>query len=223
MTFVCEYRILPEHTTRDACLTVFGGMSEGDDERELGNVKLLGRWACVGEARGYCVAEAESVVDVQRWLNAWISMADIKVWPCLDDNQQRELILGTSPDYLVNYDNVSGPAREGESLYFIRYKFKDGMSKQGFELFAKMTEEMDLADSGKCKSYGRWHIPSESFGVAIASAPSSFDIYKWAYNWSELCHCYISAVTRDEDTRAIIREGIGFRMKHDKIMKEMNL
>ena len=220
-TFICEYKILPEHSTREACMTLFGGMTTEDDARELGNVKLLGRWSCVGEARGYCIAQAENVVEMQRWLNAWVSMADIKVWPCLDDNQQRELILGHSPSYNVTYDHVSDAAREGESLYFINYRFRDGQRKKGFRTFANMTLEMDTADSGKCTSYGRWHVPSEGRGVAIASSPSAFDIYKWAHNWNELCECHIVPVTRDEDTRNIIRSGLGYHVKHSKLMEQI--
>ena len=80
-TFYCEYQILPEHTTRDACMTFFGGMTHEDDLKELGDVRLLSRWSCVGEARGFCVAQAANVVDMQKWLNNWVSMADIKVVP----------------------------------------------------------------------------------------------------------------------------------------------
>ena len=220
-TFVCEYKILPEHSTRDTCMTLFGGMTKDDDLRELGNVKLLGRWSCVGEARGYCIAQAKNVVEMQRWLNAWVSMADIKVWPCLDDNQQREVILGHAPSYNVTYDHVSEAPREGESLYFINYRFRDGHRAKGFETFANMTQEMDSADSGRCTSYGRWHVPSEGRGVAVASSPSAFDIYKWAHNWAEVCECHVTPVTRDEDTRSIIRDGMGYQVKHAQLMEQM--
>ncbi len=219
--FICEYTILPEFTTRDSCMTLFGGMTPTDDLNELGNVKLLGRWSCVGEGRGYCIAQAPTVVDMQKWLNGWISMANIKVWPCLDDNQQRELILGKEPDFKVEYNNVSGAPHENESLYFINYKFRPSHREEGFSAFAEMSREMDQADSGKCTCYGRWHVPSEGRGVAIASSPSAFDIYKWAYNWDELCVCKISPVTRDQDTRSIIQNGLGFKVKHSALMEQV--
>ena len=44
-TYVCEYSILPEHATRETCMTFFGGMTQEDDARELGEVVLMGRWA----------------------------------------------------------------------------------------------------------------------------------------------------------------------------------
>ena len=40
-TFVCEYKILPDHATRENCMTYFGGMTEDDDKRALAAVKLL--------------------------------------------------------------------------------------------------------------------------------------------------------------------------------------
>ena len=220
--FYCEYSILPEHSTREACMTLFGGMSELDDLKELGNVKLLGRWACVGEAKGYCIAKAENVKDMQKWLNGWVTMADIKVVPCLDDNEQRELILKGEPPYKVSYEKVGDAAKEKESLYFVKYKFREGNRQQGFELFANLSEEDDQKDSGNCTSYGRWHVPSQGCGFAIASSPSALDIYKWAYNWDSLCDVEVVAVTRDEETREIIKSGLGFEEKHKNLMEKLN-
>ena len=222
-TFFCEYKILPEHQTRDVCLTLFGGMTEDDDKRELGDVKLLGRWGCVGEARGFCVAQATDVVTVQKWLNNWVTMADIKVTPCLDDNQQRELILGQKPKYTVAYNKVGNPQKPGESLYVVKYQFshKRMLRNRGFSLFAKMTEEQDRMDSGNCTSYGRWHVPSLGCGYAVASCPSAMDAYRWAYNWNALCDCELIPVTRDEETRKIIQSRPGFQEKREALMSQM--
>ena len=221
ITYVCQYNILPEHTTRETCMTFFGGMTQEDDARELGEVMLLGRWACVGEAKGYCIAQAPNNFHMQQWLNNWVSMADIKVTPCLDDNEHRELILGKDPPYKVVYDKVGNMAKKNESLYFIKYKFKEGCKDQGFDLFANMTEEMDEGDSGKCTSYGRWHVPSEGCGYAVTSSPSAMDVYKWAYNWNSLCDCTIVPVTDDENTRKIIQCGFGYDVKHEKLMNQL--
>ena len=215
VTYVCEYKILPEHTTRETCITFFGGMTKDDDIRELGDVQLLGRWGCVGEARGFCVAQAPNNFCMQKWLNNWVSMADIKVVPCLDDNEHRELILGKEPSFMVTYDKVNDPPLENESLYFVKYKFRNGCINKGFDAFANMTKDQDEGDSGKCTSYGRWHVPSEGYGYAIASCPTALDMYKWAYNWNELCECIISPVTEDHSTRSIIQGGFGFQTKHE--------
>ena len=220
-TFICEYTILPEHKTRDTCMTLFGGMTESDDLRELGDVKLLGRWGCVGQAKGYCLAQAQNVASVQKWLINWVPMADIKVTPVLDDNEHRKLILKEEPRYMVEYKNVNSGPKQKESLYFIKYQFKPGCVDDGFKLFSTMTEEQDKQDSGLCTSFGRWHVPSLACGYAIASSPSVFDIYKWAFNWKDLCECTITPVTQDEVTRNCIKQGLGFKVKHQLLMEEM--
>ena len=221
-TYFCEYEILPESNTRETCMTLFGGMSEDDDKKELGNVKLLGRWACVGELKGFCIAQSKNAIDLQKWLNVWVPMANIKVVPCLDDNEHRELLLGNKPPYSVSYDNISEGAKENETLYFIKYTFHAGKRDTGFEAFKNMTLEADKADSGVCTSYGRWHVPSQGCGFAVASSPSACDIYKWAYNWNSLCDCEIIPVTTDSETRKIIRERPGFDQKHSSIMKQLS-
>ena len=85
-------------------------------------------------------------------------MADISVTPGLDDNEQRELLLGTKPPFNANNDNVSSNAMEGHGLYFIKYEFRDGCVSNGFDVFKNMSEEDDKADSGLCESFGRWHV-----------------------------------------------------------------
>ena len=32
-TYFCEYAILPQQQTRDACMTLFGGMTKSDDQK----------------------------------------------------------------------------------------------------------------------------------------------------------------------------------------------
>lgn len=220
--FFCEYKILPENATRDACMTMFGGMTKLDDNRELGEVKLLGRWACAGEARGFCIAEAKNVLDIQKWLINWTSMADIKVTPCLDDNQHRELILGKKPEYTVGYDKVNNPPKSGESLYFVKYQFRDGKRDDGFQLFANLSKDDDEKDPGNCTSLGRWHVPSQGCGYAIASSPTILDIYKWAYNWNSLCDVEVFPVTQDDETRDIIKGSFGYDFKHRILMDKMS-
>ena len=220
-TYLCEYSILPERTTRDTCITFFGGMSYEDDLNELGEINLLGRWAVVGEAKGFCVVEANNTVDLQKWLNNWVSMADIKVTPCLDDNLHREFILGKCPEYKVVYDKVNQSALENESLYFLKYKFKADKREEGFEVFANMTEEQDLEDAGNCTCYGRWHDPSDGSGFAVASSPDVLSLFKWARNWKELCDVSIYPVTDDLNSRMIIQQSYGFDAKYNIILNEL--
>ena len=149
------------------------------------------------------------------WLSNWVPMADIYTVPVLTDNEHREMLLGAASDYVVPYDMVDAAPKEGESLYFIKYKFHPGKRSEGFKAFASMTQEQDETDSGDCTSYGRWHVPSEGCGYAIASAPNAAAIYKWAYNWEPLCYCEIQGVTGDATTRAILRKapGLGARSR----------
>jgi hypothetical protein len=120
--FICEYNILDDYTTRENCLMLFGGMSRQDDINELGNVTLLGRWGVVGEVRGFCIVEAPDCETVQKWLINWVPMANIKVEPCLDDNEQRELILGREPSYRIIYDKINSlcslSSRQGSTFIF---------------------------------------------------------------------------------------------------------
>ena len=221
-TFLCEWNILPDSLTRNNCLIMFGGMTQLDDLKELGEVNLLGRWSCVGEARGYCIAQAKSVEQLQKWLMNWVTMADIKVTPCLDDNQHRELILEQEPSYKVSYDNINDPPKENESIYAVKYNFKEGCQEKGFEVFANLSEEDDKKDSGNCTSYGRWHVPSKGSGFAVASCPSAFDIYKWAHNWNSLCDVEVIPVTRDEETRNIIKTDPNYETKKRMLMDSMD-
>ena len=219
--YFCEYSILPEHTTRETCMTLFGGMTYDDDIKELGDVKLLGRWSKVGEAKGYCIVESEYVFNVQQWLNSWIPMANINVTPCLDDNEHRELIIGSKSDYVVKYDLVDKGPLEKESLYAIKYKFKEGKKEDGFIQFSGMTEEEDKADAGKCTNYGRWHNPNDGSGFAIASSPDAISLFKWARNWKDFCDVEIYPVTEDFSTRLIIQNSYGFYTKYSNVMTEI--
>ena len=222
-TYFCEYKLFNDTGTRNTCMTLFGGMTNEDDSRELGNVKLLGRWSTVGEGRGFCICEAGSLNDVQKWLNNWVTMADINVIPCLDDNQQRTLILGREPEYTVNYNNIGGDPKDNEDLFFIKYKFNEDKIQDGFEAFSQMDESADKADSGDCTSYGRWHVPSQGCGYAVASSPSVMAVYKWAFNWVKLCNCEVIPVTNDKTTRDVIKSKPGFSERHSNIMKSLGL
>ena len=85
-----------------------------------------------------------------------------------------------------------------------------------------MTEEQDKNDSVLCTSYGRWHVPSLGCGFAVASSPSGFDLYKWAHNWHSLCNVEISPVTKDNETREIIKQGVGFSFKNQALKDQID-
>lgn len=220
-TYIGEYNILPEHNTFEKYTVLFGGMNYQDDINELGEVKLLGRWNCVGQAKGFFVAEANNVTDLQKWLNNWITMGNIKIKPCIDDNLFRELILGEPSDYKVTYNNISANVFETESLYFLKYKYKPGKIEEGFEKFAQMTEEDELRITGDCTCFGRWHNPSDGSGYIIASCPNVMSLYRWIRNLSDLIDFSIYPVIDDIDARQIIRQSYGFDAKYDNLLFEI--
>jgi len=220
-TFYCEYEIL-DHA-RDDCMTFFGGMTPADDAKELGKVKLLGRWSTAGEGRGFCIAQARDAKEVQDWLFTWVSMANIKVYPILDDNEARRIILGKQPSYQVDYSRSNSVALPGETLYFINYKFQEGKRMEGFAAFANLTEKEDQQDAGNNTCFGRWHNLGTGSGVAICSSPSVEDVYTWAFHWAAICDCEITPVTTDAECRDVIKGKPDFPQKHRALMEKMGL
>ena len=222
-TFFCEYKILDG--SRDDCMTFFGGMTPEDDLRDLGGkVKLLGRWSTVGEASGFCVCEAPTAKDLSSWLYNWIKQADIKVVPILNDNQARRIILakdGKEPEFEVDYSHVGDEAGEGESLYFIKYKFHDGKRMDGYQAFANMSEKEDQQDAGNNRPLGRWHNLGLGSGIAICSSSSEEDLYKWAFNWASMCDCEVVPVVNDRECREVIKSKPDFAKKHQLLMAMM--
>jgi len=213
-TYFCEYNIINEHLTREKYLTLFGGMRPEDDQFELGNVNLLGRWTCVGESRGMCVVQANNNVDIQRWVSNWTTMSDIKVKPCLDDNLIQELILGYTNNEIL-YNRVSEPALDEESLYIIKYKF---YTETGFE---KMVKENLLSNPENHTSYGIWHMPNSLTSFEVVSTGKLFNLYKWVRKNKDLCSTCFYPVIDDVNTRLILQDSYGFSEKYITLMDEL--
>ena len=219
-TFFCEYKIL-DHARSD-CMTYFGGMTPEDDARDLGGkIRLLGRWSTVGGASGYCVCEAPTAKSLSDWLYNWVSMASIKVTPILNDNQARRIILGQEPSYQVDYSHTNDEAKEGESLYFIKYKFHSEKRMDGFAAFAGLTEKADKQDAGSNTCLGRWHNLGTGSGIAICSSKSEEDLYKWAFNWASMCDCEVEPVVNDRECREVISGKPDFVKKQMLLMAKM--
>ena len=70
----------------------------------------------IGQVAHVDLATKRDCETVQKWLINWVPMANIKVEPCLDDNEQRELILGREPSYRIVYDKINNDPKEKESL-----------------------------------------------------------------------------------------------------------
>ena len=84
-----------------------------------------------------------------------------------------------------------------------------------------MTEEQDKGDSGNCRPLGRWHNLGQGTGMAVAAAKSEGDIYKWAFNWTEICDCQIVPVLTDSQARTIISGKPDFETKLKAVQESL--
>ena len=210
-------------SSRSDCMTLFGGMTKDDDARDMGsNIKMLGRWSTLGSSSGFCICDSPSASELHNWLLNWSTMATIDCYPVVDDNCAREIILGSEPSFKVDYSKVGNPAKEGESLYFIEYKFMDSKLSEGYELFANMSEEDDLRDSGLNTCYGRWHNLGNGTGVAVCSSKSEKDLYSWAFKWNCLCSCVVHPVVNDDECRKNIKSKPDFESKHAQLLSKIS-
>lgn len=217
--FVGTWKIMDP--ARVSCMTYFASMTKEDDLAELNGVELLGRWSDIGNASGVCIFKADKYTDAMSWLYNWVPMATCSVRPVCDDNVARKIILGKEPEYTVDYSHVGDEPVENEVLYHISYKFKTEKKVEGNKLFANLTQEQDEGDSGNCRPLGRWHDLGTGSGLAVAAAKSEEDIYKWAFNWAEMCDCQIVPVLTDAQARSVIKNKAGFQEKLEAVKAAM--
>jgi len=221
--FGVKYQIL--NHSREACYTFFATMDEQDDARDLGvNIKKHGRWHIMSECRGYAVLEAPNAAILFQHLQNWSTMADIEVIPITDDNTARGIILKATPSYTVDYYSHSDEEPlEGETLYAIRYQFHRSKRLDGFQTFANMTQEQDLADAGQNRILGRWHNLGSGTGLGICASKSAEDVQAWVSNWAGLCDCEINTVLTDRQARELVQRKPDFASKAKEIMKTMGM
>jgi len=199
--------------SRVACMTYFASMTPEDDEKESQGVKLIGRWSDAGTGSGTFICEADNYESIAAWLYNWSSMANITIKPICDDNTAREILLGKTPEYVVEYDNVDAEPSDAEVIFAINYKFLEDKKLDGQKAFAGLSKEQDDADSGDCEPLGRWHDLGTGSGYAVALAKSEKDIYAWANNWAGLCNCEIKPVLTDKQARKMISSKPDFDAK----------
>lgn len=56
-------------------------------------VQLRGRWHAVGHMLGFGLAEAESPIEIQRWMMQWNDLLDMQVHPALTDEDLAPLMM----------------------------------------------------------------------------------------------------------------------------------
>ena len=209
------------HSARVPCMTYFGSMTKEDDDAESVGVEMLGRWGDLGAARGAVVCRAKNYEDVANWIYNWVPMATCKIKPICDDNVAREIILGRTPGYQVDYSHVGDEPLEGENLYMINYKFHESKKLDGYKAFANLSKEDDEKDAGNCRPLGRWHDIGTGSGMAIAASQSEADIYAWAFHWTEICECEIVPVLTDTQSRKLIKAKPDFESKLKMVKESM--
>lgn len=208
---------------KEQCMTYFASMTPEDDAVESAGVTVHGRWSNVGNASGAVICEASDYTKVASWLYNWVPMCNIDIKPVVDDNTAREIILGETPSYTVDYSNVGNEPREGETLFYIKYKFNKESRLEGNNTFANLTQEQDVADAGNCRPLGRWHDLGNGTGLAVAAATSEKDIYKWAFNWASMCECSVVPVLTDKQARSVISGKVDFESKLKGLRASMAL
>ena len=89
MKFMVTWQV--HEDKRHEALKSFSAMSDEDDSRDLGGVRLIGRWHDVIGFTGVAIAETDDPKALSAWLLHWNDVIDVQSVPVLDDNEAREL------------------------------------------------------------------------------------------------------------------------------------
>ena len=57
--------------------------------------------------------------------------------------------------------------------------------------------------------------------MAVTGARSEEDIFKWAFNWTEICDCRVVPLLTDKQSREVIRGKPDFEQKLEQVKKSM--
>jgi len=89
MKFMVTWKV--HEDKRHEALKAFSAMSDEDDSRDLGGVRLIGRWHDVIGFTGVAIAETDDPQALSAWLLNWNGVIDVQSVPVLDDNETREI------------------------------------------------------------------------------------------------------------------------------------
>lgn len=89
MKYLVTWKVHEEK--RHEALKTFSAMSDEDDSRDLGGVRLIGRWHDLIGFTGIAIAETDDPKALTEWLLNWNGLIDVQSVPVLDDNEAREL------------------------------------------------------------------------------------------------------------------------------------
>lgn len=89
MKFMVTWKV--HEDKRHEALKAFSAMRDEDDSRDLGGVRLIGRWHDVIGFTGVAIAETDDPQALSAWLLNWNGVIDVQSVPVLDDNETREI------------------------------------------------------------------------------------------------------------------------------------
>ena len=87
MKYLVQWRV--HEDKRHEVLRAFAAMSKADDKKDLGGVKLIGRWHDLVGFTGVAIAETDDPKALAKWLLHWNEAIDLESTPVLDDEETR--------------------------------------------------------------------------------------------------------------------------------------
>ncbi len=87
MKYLIQWRV--HEDKRHEVLGAFAAMTKADDEKDLGGVKLIGRWHDLVGFTGVAIAETDDPKALAKWLLNWNGAIDLESTPVLDDEETR--------------------------------------------------------------------------------------------------------------------------------------
>ena len=204
-------------------MTYFASLKDEDHARDIGDkVKVYGRWHNLGNLTGHIIAESTSANDIINWAHNWSQeSSEVELVPVMDHNKLKEMILGKVPQEVFSYDRTNYEPKDDETLYICKYQFRDIESRtKGYEIACSMSREDDVEANGTSalQHLGRWHVPSEGWGIFLAVAKDHNELFYWAKKWASLGDIQFIPVLTDKATAKIIRNKPGYDQKLAKMM-----
>tara|TARA_A100001015_G_C14847470_1_gene655070 strand:+ start:105 stop:407 length:303 start_codon:yes stop_codon:yes gene_type:complete len=86
--------------SRAECYKSFAGMKDPtqDISEFKDTVKLIGRWHTASGTGGTCIADCQSVSDLNKWILTWAPLCDCTIEPMVSDKEAQDNIK-TRPWY----------------------------------------------------------------------------------------------------------------------------
>ena len=88
MQFMVTYSIdIPQRAQAEARFLETGAVPpEG--------VKMLGRWHCTGERRGFMLIESTELSGITRFMRDWSDLLNFQITPVISDEQMAQIMQG---------------------------------------------------------------------------------------------------------------------------------